>query len=114
MFKLKPLAAAILVMVSAQAMADDSTSIQNQNGDANVANVTQKVASFSTATQQQAGTGNDAAALQDNASSTIDQTQNGEFNAAYGEQLFENGSTCLLYTSPSPRDGLLSRMPSSA
>ena len=25
-----------------------------------------------------------------------------------------NGETCLLYTSPSPRDGLLSRMPSSA
>ena len=25
-----------------------------------------------------------------------------------------NGYTCLLYTSPSPRDGLLSRMPSSA
>ena len=25
-----------------------------------------------------------------------------------------NYSTCLLYTSPSPRDGLLSRMPSSA
>ena len=25
-----------------------------------------------------------------------------------------HGSTCLLYTSPSPRDGLLSRMPSSA
>ena len=24
------------------------------------------------------------------------------------------GSVCLLYTSPSPRDGLLSRMPSSA
>ena len=24
------------------------------------------------------------------------------------------GSLCLLYTSPSPRDGLLSRMPSSA
>ena len=24
------------------------------------------------------------------------------------------GSRCLLYTSPSPRDGLLSRMPSSA
>ena len=24
------------------------------------------------------------------------------------------GTTCLLYTSPSPRDGLLSRMPSSA
>ena len=25
-----------------------------------------------------------------------------------------NGEVCLLYTSPSPRDGLLSRMPSSA
>ena len=25
-----------------------------------------------------------------------------------------NGEACLLYTSPSPRDGLLSRMPSSA
>ena len=25
-----------------------------------------------------------------------------------------NDKTCLLYTSPSPRDGLLSRMPSSA
>ena len=28
--------------------------------------------------------------------------------------LFETINTCLLYTSPSPRDGLLSRMPSSA
>ena len=27
---------------------------------------------------------------------------------------FVGSSTCLLYTSPSPRDGLLSRMPSSA
>ena len=26
----------------------------------------------------------------------------------------EGGYSCLLYTSPSPRDGLLSRMPSSA
>ena len=26
----------------------------------------------------------------------------------------EAGGSCLLYTSPSPRDGLLSRMPSSA
>ena len=29
----------------------------------------------------------------------------------YGEEKYNN---CLLYTSPSPRDGLLSRMPSSA
>ena len=28
--------------------------------------------------------------------------------------LYENNNSCLLYTSPSPRDGLLSRMPSSA
>ena len=31
-----------------------------------------------------------------------------------GIKLFAGSSTCLLYTSPSPRDGLLSRMPSSA
>ena len=37
---------------------------------------------------------------------------------AVGTALFEDGGRpvwgCLLYTSPSPRDGLLSRMPSSA
>ena len=29
-------------------------------------------------------------------------------------KLYEKAKNCLLYTSPSPRDGLLSRMPSSA
>ena len=29
-------------------------------------------------------------------------------------QALQDSSHCLLYTSPSPRDGLLSRMPSSA
>ena len=29
-------------------------------------------------------------------------------------ELIEDAHACLLYTSPSPRDGLLSRMPSSA
>ena len=28
--------------------------------------------------------------------------------------IFRDNEVCLLYTSPSPRDGLLSRMPSSA
>ena len=57
-----------------------------------------------------------------------------DFNAYFGRQLKQNAyliehlgdymsrvkgelkliSNCLLYTSPSPRDGLLSRMPSSA
>ena len=32
----------------------------------------------------------------------------------WGEGSMEMPYTCLLYTSPSPRDGLLSRMPSSA
>jgi len=32
----------------------------------------------------------------------------------YDNLLFDTSNTCLLYTSPSPRDGLLSRMPSSA
>ena len=31
-----------------------------------------------------------------------------------GKEWIDMGSICLLYTSPSPRDGLLSRMPSSA
>ena len=30
------------------------------------------------------------------------------------KKLRQKGYVCLLYTSPSPRDGLLSRMPSSA
>ena len=32
----------------------------------------------------------------------------------YSCYLLDQGISCLLYTSPSPRDGLLSRMPSSA
>ena len=35
-----------------------------------------------------------------------------DFRSAYPE--FAHVAVCLLYTSPSPRDGLLSRMPSSA
>ena len=35
-------------------------------------------------------------------------------NVLRTEQVMEDYITCLLYTSPSPRDGLLSRMPSSA
>ena len=33
---------------------------------------------------------------------------------AHEEMAIEQRDVCLLYTSPSPRDGLLSRMPSSA
>ena len=35
-------------------------------------------------------------------------------DSTYEENLTQLGYICLLYTSPSPRDGLLSRMPSSA
>ena len=35
-------------------------------------------------------------------------------NAAVAIKIEGDDYTCLLYTSPSPRDGLLSRMPSSA
>ena len=34
--------------------------------------------------------------------------------ANFGDSSYTEYSPCLLYTSPSPRDGLLSRMPSSA
>ena len=37
-----------------------------------------------------------------------------ENSGAMGTDSSGNSNTCLLYTSPSPRDGLLSRMPSSA
>ena len=37
-----------------------------------------------------------------------------QIQAAIGGTLTVNQAICLLYTSPSPRDGLLSRMPSSA
>ena len=46
-------------------------------------------------------------------------TENGTYDIAYlkpgnVKRNTINPNTCLLYTSPSPRDGLLSRMPSSA
>ena len=37
-----------------------------------------------------------------------------EREAPDGRLIFAGDNPCLLYTSPSPRDGLLSRMPSSA
>ena len=46
----------------------------------------------------------------------IDVVQSGDVKYNYQkiDMAKITGSTCLLYTSPSPRDGLLSRMPSSA
>ena len=41
----------------------------------------------------------------------LDRHEQGAGHAAEG---YARSSGCLLYTSPSPRDGLLSRMPSSA
>ena len=39
---------------------------------------------------------------------------NDEIQGQQGDDLLNGSEGCLLYTSPSPRDGLLSRMPSSA
>ena len=44
----------------------------------------------------------------------LDPIMAGVINELIREIVVEMGVTCLLYTSPSPRDGLLSRMPSSA
>ena len=43
----------------------------------------------------------------------LESYRNGQ-KSAQPEPRAKQGGDCLLYTSPSPRDGLLSRMPSSA
>ena len=43
-----------------------------------------------------------------------EQYQRAERHIQWLKKKFDNIESCLLYTSPSPRDGLLSRMPSSA
>ena len=45
---------------------------------------------------------------------TISATQDTAGSAFSFSQSYTQADACLLYTSPSPRDGLLSRMPSSA
>ena len=45
---------------------------------------------------------------------SVGQTWEDNSGDKYTIRIIEKGSVCLLYTSPSPRDGLLSRMPSSA
>ena len=47
---------------------------------------------------------------------TFGRVDDGSFDAQYIELTLinEEGDDCLLYTSPSPRDGQISRMPSSA
>ena len=53
------------------------------------------------------------AALLDESLSTLDM-QPGSIVSGVVLDVDNDWVTCLLYTSPSPRDGLLSRMPSSA
>ena len=45
---------------------------------------------------------------------SVEGPQVGDLNLWNAHDLTERFYSCLLYTSPSPRDGLLSRMPSSA
>ena len=47
---------------------------------------------------------------------TVEDSKNlrGQIDGAHSKNLFLKDKNCLLYTSPSPRDATLSRMPSSA
>ena len=47
-------------------------------------------------------------------SKSMERLATGKQNANAGDRSSYAAMACLLYTSPSPRDGLLSRMPSSA
>ena len=44
----------------------------------------------------------------------IEGSENGNCGTSHWDTFSMTPGNCLLYTSPSPRDGLLSRMPSSA
>ena len=81
--------------------------IQNINISATVNNKLATIEQFSAEAGENhlEGSGRIEQPLEENASFTLDAT--GDINLA-------TVSSCLLYTSPSPRDGLLSRMPSSA
>ena len=52
--------------------------------------------------------------LQEHEAKLLDRTAYHARRKLITEEHEEASNTCLLYTSPSPRDGLLSRMPSSA
>ena len=61
------------------------------------------------------GDGNDGVFLNQNATSfSANSDERMKENIVELENATDKLNTCLLYTSPSPRDGLLSRMPSSA
>ena len=53
-------------------------------------------------------------AVQDRGSHAIGVARSGQHTSQALQRQIDELQLCLLYTSPSPRDGLLSRMPSSA
>ena len=86
-------------------------------------NAQEKTTARATVSRENANDNNTATALEDSAEETL--TDEVFYGFTDSESVFENqevpdwtpeeeSEVCLLYTSPSPRDGLLSRMPSSA
>ena len=59
------------------------------------------------------GTSSTRSVLYDKEGQFLDSSQE-EFDQYFPNEGWVEHNPCLLYTSPSPRDGLLSRMPSSA
>ena len=78
--------------------------------------INKNLPSFGSDKQLEASIGKQVRMARKNAGVTLQQLSKQSLLSASMLSKIENGqiSACLLYTSPSPRDGLLSRMPSSA
>ena len=127
-YQIKSVAAAGLLLVSSHAVQAESVNIGAPawTGAQAIAHLIQEIVVTKIGGTAELVPGNNAAIFQamDQGKGDIDvhpdvwlpnqQTFTDKYVDGAGTVTLSSNSYCLLYTSPSPRDGLLSRMPSSA